>query len=493
MAQVSRRQVLGWLSASGLTVAAASTLPSTAHARGLSVYTNATLIDGTGARPRPRTTIVTAGGRIVAVGNSRAAVPVGVDVVDLRGKYVIPGLIDMHAHTLDLEKIFLPLYVANGVTSIREMMGHPFHHSMRSRIEAGDLLGPRFVLSTAVDGRYPFFPGVVSVRSPAEARAAVQQAKRDDADFIKVFSHLEPDSFTALADAARRLRLPFAGHLPDEVSTVRGTMLGMRTMEHSLGVVIDVSSRRDELRRQIAANPIDPANPVLRWSLVRELERVAYDTYDPRRAAEIFAGFRRHGTAMDPTLTVLRNFCFPPETFKGDPLVKYVPPWLIADWDAQLGGPWTPEQVAAGRRMWARMVALTSHYDQAGVTITAGTDCGLPAYGFPGFNLHKELEQLVAAGLSPMRSIQAGTRNAARAAGIDAEAGTVEPGKSADLLILDADPLRDITNTRRIHAVVNRGRLIDQAARLRLLAAVEAIAPATPRPTTTLARSCCTR
>jgi hypothetical protein len=170
MQQVSRRQLLGWLSASGLTIAGAGSVgrPAFAADGNATAYTGATLIDGTGGRPRPDSTIVTVGGRIAAVGSLRTGVPKGVRVVDVRGKYVLPGLVDMHTHTLDLERICLPLYVANGVTSIREMMGRPFHHTMRRRIEAGELVGPRMVLaSNAVDGPYSFFPGdITSVRTP---------------------------------------------------------------------------------------------------------------------------------------------------------------------------------------------------------------------------------------------------------------------------------------------------------------------------------------
>lgn len=495
MQQVSRRQLLGWMSASGLALAGAGSAGQAAFADDGDVvaYTGGTLIDGTGAPPRPDTTIVTALGRIVAVGGPRHPVPHGVRVVDVRGKYVLPGLVDMHTHTLDLERICLPLYVANGVTSIREMMGRPFHHTMRRRIEAGELAGPRMVLgSNAIDGPYPFFPGdITSVRTPEEARAAVRQAKAEGADFVKVFSHLNDELLTAIAGEARRLGLPFAGHLPDEVTTERGSELGMRTMEHLWGLVIDVASTRDEIRARIAANPVDPANPVLRWLLVRQLEAEAAKAYDPRRAARLFASLRRRGTVIEPTLHVNRVFYFPPQDIKANEQVKYVPSWLKDDWDAQLGPDWTPEQIAAGREVWNQLLRLVAEVEAAGVTVTAGTDCGLPAYGVPGFSMHDELEKLVAAGLSPIRAIQAGTRDAARTAGIGHVTGTVVPGKSADLLVVDRSPLDDIGNLRRIHAVVNRGTLITREQRERMLADVEAEARITPRPAASAVTGCC--
>jgi imidazolonepropionase-like amidohydrolase len=321
----------------------------------------------------------------------------------------------------------------------------------------------------------------------------VQQAQAEGADFIKVFSHLNDELLTAIAGEARRLGLPFSGHLPDEVTTERGSELGMLTMEHLWGLVIDTASTRDEVRAQIAANPIDPANPVLRWILVRQLEAAAAQAYDPRRAARLFALLWRRGTVIEPTLHVNRTFYFAPQVVRANEQAKYVPAWLRGDWEAQLGPDWTPEQIAAGQETWQRLLRLVAEVENAGVTVTAGTDCGLPAYGVPGFSMHDELEKLVAAGLSPMRAIQAGTRDAARVAGIGRVAGTVAPGKSADLLIVDRSPLDDIGNLRRIHAVVNRGALITRADRDRMLAEVEAAAQTTPRPAAAAVADCCGR
>ncbi|WP_328992839.1 amidohydrolase family protein [Kribbella sp. NBC_01245] len=495
---MDRRRFLGWLSSSGLTFAAAGVFagsrPAAAAGLDVIVYTGATLIDGTGVRPQPNSTIVTVNGRIAAVGNHRVAVPAGVRVVELRAKYVIPGLIDMHAHTVDLEKIFLPLYVANGVTSIREMWGKPLHHAMRRRIDAGELLGPRMVVgSKLVDGpTWEAGHDTVVVTTAAQARDAVRQAKDEGADFVKVMSHLNDETLTAVAQEATELGLSFSGHLPDEVTTERGSQLGMRTMEHLFGLSIDVSSRRDEFRRRIAELPIDPANPLPRWFFVRELEREAHKSYDPRRAGALFATLKRRGTVLDATLDVGKIFCLPPERYVGTPRTKYLPAWMKQNWDAMIGvgTPWSTEQIAAGQAAWDASHRLAAEAHRAGVTITAGTDCGLPPYGFPGFSLHDELSNLVNSGLPPIAAIQAATRNAARAAGIHRVAGTIEVGKSADLLVLDADPLADIRNTERIHAVVAKGRLITSAERARMLAEVEAEARTTPPPAAE-ARSCC--
>ena len=247
------------------------------------------------------------------MGQQGSAPPAGVRVVDLRGKYVLPGLWDMHTHTMNIERLLLPLYIANGVTTVREMWGVPSVRAVHERIATGELLGPRMVVaSNIVDGANSWLSKVwrdnrpMQVRTEAEARAAVRQAKRDGADFVKVYSLLSDDTLTAVADEAKRLHLPIVGHVPDRLSLVQSSGLGMRTQEHLYALYVEVSSARDEIRRFIENTPVDPTDPFTCFFAVRELERKAIKSYDPRRAAEVFAALARNGTALSPTLTVLK-------------------------------------------------------------------------------------------------------------------------------------------------------------------------------------------
>jgi cytosine/adenosine deaminase-related metal-dependent hydrolase len=503
MSVTSRRTFLSWLSKSGLVLAAAGTTVAgrTAEAadqRDILVFTNATLIDGTGAGPRPDATIVVAGGRILAVGRQGIEPPAGVRVVDLRGKYVLPGLWDMHTHTLDLEQLLLPLYIANGVTTVREMWGIPFVRAVHRRIASGELLGPRMVVaSNIVDGPNSWLVNLwgnnspIQVRTKAEARAAVHQAKRDGADFVKVYSLLDDDTLAAVADEAKRLHLPIAGHVPDRLSVVRSSGLGMRTQEHLYGLYVDVSSARDEIRHIIRTTPVDPANPFNYFFAVRELERQAIKSYDPRRAAEVFAALVRDRTALSPTLTVLKLFTHPPELIRDATREKYVPKWVVDQrWGLE---PVPPDRLEANRAFFEASARLVRDAADAGVTMVAGTDGGfLAAYILAGFCLHDELELMVQVGLTPMQAILSATRDAARTVGLQHVSGTVTPGKFADLLVVDGNPLTDIRNTRRIHAVVANGRLIDRAERERMLAEVEAEAKRIPPPATAMrSASCC--
>jgi cytosine/adenosine deaminase-related metal-dependent hydrolase len=505
MSVASRRTFLSWLSKSGLVLAAASTTVAgrTAAAADrrddILVFTNATLIDGTGAGPRPDTTVVVAGDRILAMGRQGIAPPAGVRVVDLRGKYVLPGLWDMHTHTVDFERLLPALYIANGVTTVREMWGVPFVRTVHQRIASGELLGPRMVVaSNIVDGPNSWLVNLwrddspIQVRTEAEARAAVRQAKQDGADFVKVYSLLGEDTLTAVADEAKRLRLPIAGHAPDRVSVLQSSALGMRTQEHLYALYVDVSSDRDEIRHTIETTPVDPANPFNYFFAVRELERQAIKSYDPQRAAEVFAALVRNGTALTPTLTVLKLFTSPPEAIRDDARLKYVPKW-VADqrWVLQ---PVPPDRLEANRVFFEASARLVRDAADAGVTMVAGTDGGfLAPYILAGFCLHDELELMVRVGLTPMQAILTATRDAARTVGLHHVSGTVTPGKFADLLVVDDNPLTDIRNTQRIHAVVVNGRFINRAERERMLAEVEAEAKRIPAPPTSAVQlaSCC--
>jgi hypothetical protein len=493
----TRRDFLRWLTvaaAGGALPALGWAEPALAQpgsgAPDVTVLTHATVIDGTGAAPRPDATIVLVGDRIVAVG-AHGSVPetAGIRVVDLRGKYVLPGLWDSHTHYFDWEPVFPPLMLANGVTGTRVMWGFPEMHDIRDRINAGITLGPPRVViaSSLIDGPYSYWaPLATEVRTEAEAREAVQQARRDEADFVKVYSYLGRDTFTAITDEARALGISFGGHVPDRVPAALASDLGQRSIEHRYGLFIATSAHEDEIRRDIDALPVDPQGA---WfAQIRTWERLAADSYSPARAAALFERLVRNGTHLSPTLTVLRTFADPAESHVDDPRLRYFPQWLRDYWEQAilLRAPSTPEQLAVQRAYYEAFARLVATAREAGVGVIAGTDAGNP-YCFPGFGIHDELALLVAGGLTPMQAIQAATRDAAAFVGLGESVGTVTPGKHADLLILDANPLADIRNTQQIHAIVAAGRFIDGEQRAQILADVEAgaTAPAAATAATT--------
>jgi imidazolonepropionase-like amidohydrolase len=448
---------------------------------------HATVIDGTGAPPRPDTTVVVRDGRIAAIGkDGEVEAPERARVVDAAGKYLIPGLWDMHVHFSDRGS--MPLFLANGVTGVRVMWGNasfgiplgPYHYNWRKQVAAGTLLGPRLVVaSNILDGPKPIWPGSVALAEADAARKAVRDAKKAGADFIKVYSLLPREAYFAIADEAKAQDLPFAGHVPFSVSAREASDAGQKSLEHLYGVLAACSSEEEAITRERAEAMKALKNPTEIRGVMTRFERRVAASYDESKAAALFGRFKKNGTWQCPTLTVHRAIAsLDDPTFVADPRLKYLPPFIRSFWDPKNDFRFksmTPEDFAALKAAYRRAKQLVAAMNKAGVGFLAGTD-ELNPYCFPGFSLHDELALLVESGLSPMEAIQAATRNPARFLGLEATAGTVAAGRDADLVLLDADPLADIRNTTKIRAVVRRGRFFDRDALDRMLSDAEAAA-----------------
>lgn len=420
--------------------------------------------------------VTISGNRIVSVASSSAA-PEGANLVDATGKYVIPGLWDMHVHWDD--ERYLPLFIANGVTGVRQVSGLALHQKWRERIEKGELLGPRQVIASALfDGPQPVWPGSIAVKDAGEARAAVAAAKAAGFDFIKIYSLLPRDAFFAIAEEAGKEHLHFAGHVPFSVRASEASAAGIQSIEHLTGVLLECSSHEDAIRQAHVAAKTGPE--AIR--VIRETAREQLDTYDERKAAALFARLAQNRTWQCPTMTVNRSSASlaDPE-FVDDDRLRYLPEEIRQRWDPRNDfrhREMKPEDVATRKRTYARQLQIVGAMNRAGVRFVAGTDVGNP-YCFPGFSLHDELALLVEAGLSPLQALQAATSNAAELAG-SSELGGVTAGKLADLVVLDANPLADIHNTTKIAAVVFDGRYYPREALARMLAEVEKLASRKP-------------
>lgn len=445
------------------------------------VFTHVTVLDVAGGTALPDRTVVITGDRITELGPSaEVRAPEGAQVVDATGKFLIPGLWDMHVHWL--HKDYLPLFPANGVTGIRIMWGAPMHHQWRQEIAQGTLRGPRLsIASPIVDGPAPIWPGSSAVKDAAEGRQFVLQAKQDGADFIKVYSRLPRDAYFAIADEAKKQGLPFAGHVPGAVSVAEASDAGQRSIEHFTNVLEACSSREEEVRRksaEVLAN-LPEGQKFPSRALLRPLARLMLDTFSPEKANALYSRFAKNHTWQCPTLTVLRNMAFIMDpAIHNDPRVKYMPPGIATGWDPK--GDFrlqdrTDEDYELSRATYRKLKELIGPMRRAGVEFLAGTDV-LNPYCFPGFSLHDELGLLVESGLSPLEALQAATLNPARFLGKDKELGTVEKGKIADLVLLAANPLENIGNSRKIEAVVVGGRHFPKAEIEKMLAAAEAAA-----------------
>lgn len=484
MGDFNRRDFLAWAAKGtfGVAVAGGTLLSANASAAsgaGITVLVRATVIDGTGAKPIQNCTIVLADDRILAVGR-HPEVPrlEGIRVVDLAGKYVVPGLWDLHTHQTFFETTIPQLHVVNGVTGIRDMWGYSYTHDTRQRIEDGTLLGPRMVIASAViDGPGGIWDDADIVDTPADGRAAVHRAISGGADFAKVYSFLSPGVYAAIAAEADAVGLPFAGHVPARVSVQDAVEAGQHTHEHMYNLFTSTSDDAEALYARLN----DPADPTWWRQNAQRVEREAVATHDPARAEALFGRMVAKNIWQSPTLLVERQMSLSPEDIEADPahlaLMRYIPVDLRALWSIIMDPrpPRTPEEVARLLEFADARLRLLGTMHEAGVGIVAGTDAGFP-YIFPGTALHRELELLVSAGLSPMAALQAATRNAARSVGLGHESGTISVGKRADLVVLDADPLADIANIRKIHAVVARGQYLSPADRTRIFAEIEAAA-----------------
>jgi imidazolonepropionase-like amidohydrolase len=432
------------------------------------------VIDVTGGPTRTDMTVVVRGNRIASAGAADSIVtPADAAVIDGRGKYLIPGLWDMHVHAAwpDMADPLAELFVANGVTGVREMWGDPgIIKDWKAHVAERDGWYPRIVAAgNLVDGPEPVWPTSIRVRSANDARQEVQSLARAGADFIKVYSHLPRDAYFAIAAEAKKQGIPVVGHVTIAISAFEASTAGQRSIEHLTGVALACSALEAQIL-EATAHTIASRG----WAAASAFERGAGalidSTYDEARCQSLAQLFLRNETWQVPTLTVRYNITHLDDpALASDPRIRYVPGFVRQRWsDRAEALDRAPAREAAQQAQYRREVAIVGVVFRAGVPILAGTD-ELNPYCLPGFSLHDELARLVGAGLTPLAALQAATLNPARFFHATDSLGTVESGKVADLVLLDGDPLADIHNVSRIDAVVTNGRLIDAAERERLL------------------------
>ena len=432
----------------------------------VSIYiTHLTLIDTQSGRESRDQTVVISGDRITAVTNSRDAKPQpGDKVVDGTGKYVIPGLWDMHVHTWKYASTY-PLYIANGITGVREMFGPPDANAFRAELASKRVLAPRmYIASPIIDGHPRVWPESIEVADADEARRVVREQKIKGADFIKAYSRLSRESYFAIIDESHRLGLPVDGHVPSQITAWEASDAKQRSFEHLNGIAMACSTREEELKPKLNATTV-----------IRERYRVmaqATRSYSPEKCSRLFARLRANENWQVPTLTVLRSFgLLNDPQFRDDNRIRYFGgkyrEWLTAKDDFRMKD-WEAADFAIQREIYAFSQKLVGEMFRAGVPILAGTDTGNP-YCFPGFSLHDELALLVESGLTPLAALRSATVDPAKFMNASDRYGSVASGKIADLVLLDADSLADIHNTTRIAAVFLSGKHFDRAALDQLL------------------------
>jgi imidazolonepropionase-like amidohydrolase len=452
------------------------------------VFAHVTVIDATGRAQRADQTVVIEGERIVSIGPAvRAKLPKNARVVDATGKFMIPGLWDMHVHLAGVnadpawsKQVLLPLLLANGIVGVRDMGGDlEALLAWKREIESGALLGPHIVAAgpwLAGSGRRT--PEQYPVKDAEQARAAVRDLKQRGADFIKIISLPSKEAFFAVADEAKKQNISFVGHLPFQVSAIEASNAGIHSIEHLLysAFSLSFSSNEDDLRQRLIE--AEQSGDSVAW------EKIAHEsdaTYDAEKAATLFQTLKKNGTWVTPTLASLDTATHPEEWSVDDPLLEFVPAALAKQWRDSFHDDQMKERAAWLARQAANDWRLTGELHRAGVLLLVGSD-SLDPFVFPGESLHKELAEFVRAGLTPGEILQAATRGAAQFLGRERDCGTVETGKLADLLLLEASPLENIANTERIAAVVRAGRYLDRAELDKLLAGAKSAAVAVVPP-----------
>ncbi|HSY57907.1 MAG TPA: amidohydrolase family protein [Terriglobales bacterium] len=438
------------------------------------VFNHVTVIDVTGGPVLADRTVVVSGDSIVAVSASGSIeIPKGAQVVDGRGKFLIPGLWDMHTHIAGInanpawaKDTLIPVLVANGITGIRDMGGDlDALENWRREIESGTLIGPRIVAAgpmllparAAGTPAEPIDPSILRIGTLEEARSAVDSLQKRGADFIKIID-VSREVYFAIAGESKRIGIPFAGHIPWEVNATEASNAGQKSIEHIIysSLALDCSAQEHELRRKITE-----ASAKRNGQAVAEMSDEANRTFSPAKAAVLWGTFKKNGTWVTPTLFSISVNANRLEDSPDDPELAYLPLPLRKEWMPKKS-PSQDDRDTAGwwERQFENDRKLTSEMHRAGVRLLAGSD-SLDRYDFVGTSLHEELEMLVSAGFTPLEALQTATANPAEYLG-EKGAGKISIGNRADLVLLDADPTQDIHNTRKISAVVLRGKLYER-------------------------------
>lgn len=441
------------------------------HAQTL-VLEHATVIDLVSPKPLKNVSVAIANGRILSV-SPKLKPPPGAQIIDAKGKFLIPGLWDMHMH-LGLPESFFPMLLANGITGVREMftgLPLPLINQYRARADVPHIVAPGFLDGPLMlnAGQPP--PGAFAVATADQARFAVDLIKQGGYDFIKVYSDLPREAYFAIAQEAHAIGIPFAGHVPETVSPLEASEAGQRSQEHLLNIMLACSTNEEALRaeRVRVMNSTELSAEARLRILGFPDPQGLFDTYDKNKAAALFASFVKNGVWQTPTLALLQGFAYGDDLVK-DPQFDFMPEsWrkTAHPRDKPYMQDLKPEELEA---LTLRIRALLDRYKQlvgdmhkAGVEILAGTDTSLTNPVIPGVGLHHELALLVESGLTPLEALATATKNPAQYFGVLDQLGTVEAGKIADLVLLDANPLADIHNTQKIRAVIMRGRYFNRA------------------------------
>lgn len=423
--------------------------------RGLAI-TDVTIIDVERGASIAGQTVLIQGDRIQRIGPIAAVrVPAGAQVVDGRGLFVIPGLVDAHVHFLD-PAVFGRVMLANGVLLVRDMgMPNTFILELRDQLNRGDAPGPEMVATgTVLDGEPPIIPAnSIGLKTPAEGRAAVRNQAKAGADEIKVYSRLGKQVFLAILDEADKLGLKVVGHVPDSIYIEDAAAAGLSSSEHFFG-----------FEKAIAGLLGDPVKLTFTGmgADARYLQRL--DEVDPAQLRDLYERIRASGMAVCPTVVTFKAFtnvrAFQRWDFPGS---EYISPQVRDMWRSQ----WS-QQDDLSDYVWQNWARMVRGLNDAGVPLMVGTDLLVPGI-LPGVAVHEEMAIWQEAGIPPADVLRGATIVPAQFMGLGGRLGSIREGKTASLVLVRADPLEDVRNAQHIEGVFLRGVYYNRAALEQLL------------------------
>ena len=434
--------------------------------------THVTIIDTVTGKTQPNTTVTVQGNRITAIAPSTSVVAKAGQIVDGTGDFLIPGLWDMHTHVyfdstaVDGTDLVLPLFLANGITGVRDM-GSKLDDVLeaRDRIAAHLLLGPRMVVSgPMLDGPKSTYKAVIPIATPEDGRKAVDMLKSRGADFVKVQSGVPREAYFAIAEEAKRVGIPFEGHVPDAIRASEAVASGQITFEHLIGIFEASSPDEDK------------------YLTGRKTVGMFLETYDPAREARMIQLLAKNHVWQCPTLYWERGqWLVDAIDYSKDPDLAYAAhTWVTRQWPASQASilkSLDTDPLPVRERFVEHELDIVRKLHAANVPFLAGTDTPAGVDVIPGISLHLELQRFVAAGFTPLEALQTATLNPADFYNRRGDYGTIQIGRIADLVLLRANPLDDIANTRKIAGVVADGHYLSSKDleqlnnRLKLLAA----------------------
>jgi imidazolonepropionase-like amidohydrolase len=447
------------------------------------VITNANIVDVTTGKIIRNRLLAISGDTIKAVDDTKMAVKYKADrYIDAMGKYVMPGLWDMHVHfrggdsLIDANKALLPLFLAYGVTTVRECGGDitPSVMTWRKQTALGQLAGPRiFTSGPKLDGPpHPVWAGSLPVETPGEISKALDSLQEIHSDFVKIYdSKISHDAYLEIIRQAHKRGMKVTGHMPFTVELKEAASLGMNGSEHLYYVFKACSSKEDSIT-DLIRKAEHTARPIGLFGALPAL----YNTYDPAKAAGLFKYLAEKNFTITPTLFISKTLVEIKETdHSKDSMLAYIDPKIAATYQGRVRG--AKRQSDEGTRFTKKYdslcTSLVPRMFAAGVNIVAGSDCGASnSFVYPGSSLHEEVKLLVASGLTPAEGLRAATVNGPKFMGVSSFYGSLQAGKCSDMIFLDSDPLKNINAIDQISVVVSHGKVYTKSDLEGLLASI---------------------